>query len=358
MKRIGVLGGSFDPVHTGHLMLAENACAKADLSEVLFMPAHIQPFKQDAHVSPDDERLQMLRFALLDNPRFELTTIELDRGGVSYTIDSLRAIRDGGAGDRIAFILGADMFLNIEKWHMADELLREFDFVVGVRPGYRWDEAQTLAEKLRAAYGARIDLIDNPPIELSSTQIRERLAAGVSIRYLVPENVRRYLMIHAREDAKRFEHTKRVIELAAGMARRFGIERDVPRAMLAALLHDLYKDGSGTAENNIRHGALAAEAAEKEFGVTDPEVLNAIRYHTTGRAGMCLLEKVIFLADTVEQGRTYDGADRLRALCMEDLDRGALTVLTELREYLLQKGYTVTEDTEEAIRDLEERIGQ
>ncbi|MCL2493169.1 MAG: nicotinate-nucleotide adenylyltransferase [Clostridiales bacterium] len=358
MNRIGVLGGSFDPIHIGHLILAENACGQAGLSRVLFMPVHIQPFKQSVHVSPDDERLQMLRFAIMDNPRFGVTTVELDRGGVSYTIDSLRVIRDNAACDRIAFILGTDMFLMIEKWYKADELLREFDLVVGVRPGYRHDEAQALAQKLREAHGARIAFIGNPPVDLSSTQIRERIAAGESIRYLAPENVRRYLLVQAQEDGERFAHTKRVIELAAQMARRFGSESDVLRAMLAALLHDLRKDASGGADNNIRHGALAAEAAQKDFGVTDPDVLNAIRYHTTGRGGMSLLEKVIFLADTVEPGRAYDGIERLRTLCLEDLDRGAYTVLTELREYLRQKGYTVTKDTEEAIMDLEERIGQ
>ena len=358
MKRLGVLGGSFDPVHIGHLMLAENACAQAGLFGVLFMPAHIQPFKQDEHAAPDDERLQMLRFALSDNPRFGVTTVELDRGGVSYTIDSLRQIRDGGPDERIVFILGMDMFLNIEKWHKADELLREFDLVVGVRPGYGQEETQTLAEKLRQAYGTRIDLIDNPPVAISSTGIRERLANEDSVRYLVHENVRRYLLVHEQEDETRFEHTKRVIDLSVKMARRFGADRDVPRAMLAALLHDIRKDSSGDADNNIRHGALAAETAEKEFGVTDPDVLNAIRYHTTGRAGMSLLEKIIFLADTVEPGRTYEGTSRLRALCLEDIDRGACAVLTELREYLLQKGYTVTKDTEEAIKDLEERIGE
>ncbi|MDR1796262.1 MAG: nicotinate-nucleotide adenylyltransferase [Clostridiales Family XIII bacterium] len=370
--RIGVFGGSFDPVHTGHLMLAENARVQAHLARVLFMPTHIQPFKQGKEVSPDDDRLRMLQFALRDNPYFGVSTVEIDRGGVSYTIDSLRMLKEDFQF-RTVFILGTDMFLMIEKWHKADELLREFDLAVGVRPGYRHDEAIALAGKLRAAYGTRIDLIDNPPIELSSTELREALRpyatgapgaeasrgeAKYSLRYLVPEDVRRFLFVRAKEGESRFAHTKRVMDLAAYMATLFG--EDPHRAQIAALLHDYCKlDGGGEAamlENNLAHGPMAAEAARSEFGVTDEDVLSAIRWHTTGRAGMSRLELIIFLADTVEPGRTYDGADRLRALCLEDLEKGGYTVLVELREYLLKKGYTVTSSTEEAIVDLKARI--
>jgi putative nucleotidyltransferase with HDIG domain len=180
------------------------------------------------------------------------------------------------------------------------------------------------------------------------------MTCGKSLRYLVPEDVRRYLLVRAKEKESRFAHTKRVMDLAAEMAARFG--EDPHRATLAALLHDYCKDSAGGVENNIRHGELAAEAARGEFGVTDEDVLNAIRYHTTARAGMSRLELIVFLADTVEPGRTYDSIARLRDECLEDLERGAYTVLVELREYLLKKGYTVTDDTEEAIEDLRARM--
>ncbi|MDR3365285.1 MAG: nicotinate-nucleotide adenylyltransferase [Clostridiales Family XIII bacterium] len=352
-ERVGVFGGTFDPVHTGHLLLAEAARAQAGLSRVLFMPAHIQPFKQDAGISPDDDRLRMLSLAISDNPGFGVTLIEIEQGGVSYTIDSLRALRSSLGGMRLCFIIGTDMFLMIGKWKEADALVREFDFAVGVRPGYLHGEAVAKAEALKQSHGTRVDFVDNPPIRLSSTELRECVKNGGTIRYLVPESVRRYLLVREREGERRFAHTKRVVDLASEMAKRFGA--DAEKAALAALLHDYCKDSGGGAENDVAHGAMAADAARREFGVTDEDVLNAIRYHTTGRAGMSRLELIVFLADTVEPGRTYDRIARLRDTCRDDLEKGALDVLIELKLYLEKKGLAVSEDTEAAIEDLRHR---
>ncbi|MDR1067978.1 MAG: nicotinate (nicotinamide) nucleotide adenylyltransferase [Clostridiales Family XIII bacterium] len=352
--KIGVLGGSFDPVHTGHLLLAENARMQAGLSRVLFMPAYIQPFKRDARVSPDDERTAMLRFALRGNPYFAQTDVELVRGGVSYTIDSLRELRAGAAGelagDRLAFILGTDMFLMMEKWHLAAELLAEFDIIVGVRPGYAGgahEKVERYAAALRERYGANIRLIGSSDMELSSSDIRERLTNGGSLRYLVPEDARRYLLVRAKEDAARWEHTKGVMRFAGELADRYGENRH--KAELAALLHDYCKDSSGGAENNLRHGALAAEAAKAEFGIDDADILNAIRYHTTGRAHMSRLETIVFIADTLAPGRNYAEVDELRKLAETDLNRCALAVLTELEKYVKKSGYKSSRDSREAI---------
>jgi nicotinate-nucleotide adenylyltransferase len=352
MKRTGILGGSFDPVHTGHLILAENARTQADLRRVIFMPASIQPFKQDAEVSSDDERAEMLEFALRGNPHFELTRTELDRGGVSYTIDSLRRLR-AETGDKIAFILGTDMFLMVEKWHKAGDLLREFDLIVGIRPGYRNDEAEAFAAKLRADYGTRVDFVGSSNIELSSTGLRERLAAGGSIRYLVPEDVRRYLLVREKESPSRWEHTKKVMDFAANLANRYG--ENAHKAKIAALFHDYCKDSAGGAANNLAHGALAAEKAASLFGVDDEDVLNAIRYHTTGRAHMSRLEMIIFVADTLAPGRSYAEVDELRALADTNLEDCTLAVLVELERYVAANGFESASDSAEAIAWLELR---
>jgi nicotinate-nucleotide adenylyltransferase len=356
-KRIGVFGGTFDPVHIGHLMLAEEARVRAGLSQVLFMPTHIQPFKQGTEVMPDDDRVRMLRRAVRGNPAFAVTTAEVDRQEVSYTILSLRALKkETEPEEKLAFIVGTDMFLMVEKWYLAEELLREFDFIVGVRPGYRHDEAVRMAAVLRETYGTRVDFVDNAPIALSATEIRGRVARGTSIRYLVPECVRMYLLVREKEGDARFAHTKRVIDLAAEMARRFGADPD--KTYLAALLHDFAKDPAGGVENNLLHGRLAADAARREFGIEDEDVLNAIRFHTTGRGGMSRLELIVFLADTVEPGRTYQSIGRLRETCLDSLEHGAYAVLVELKAYLLEKGFEATQDTEDAIEDLRARIGK
>ena len=352
---IGVLGGTFDPIHVGHLLLAEAARLQAGFSRVLFMPAHIQPFKQGVEMSSDDDRLRMLRLAVADNPYFSVTTIETDKGGISYTIDSLRALREEHCGADIGFIIGTDMFLNIEKWKDADDLIREFGFAVGMRPGYKHDEAVALADRLKKSHGAKITFVDNPPIELSSTEIRERITKGDSVRYRVPESVRRYLLVREKVGTERFEHTKRVMDLAAELAGRFGADKE--KTALAALLHDFSKDPAKGLENDVSHGRMAADAAREEFGVEDEDVLNAICYHTTGRAGMSRLEQIIFLSDTVEPGRTYDSIARLRETCLEDLGQGTKTVLVELKKYLQRKGIAVSPDTEAAIAVLEHEEG-
>ena len=349
-ERIGVFGGTFDPVHIGHLLFAEAARAQAGLLKVVFMPVHIQPFKQDMKISSGDDRVRMLKLAVKNNPYFGVSTIEIDNGGISYTIDSLREFQSQNKDARVCFLLGTDMFLNIEKWKQSDELLREFDLAIGTRPGYKDDEASALAEKLKKTYGTRIDFVDNPPIDLSSTEIRQRVNDGHTIRYRVHEDVRRFLMVMEKEGAERFAHTKRVIDLALEMADRFGVDSE--RAGLAALLHDYRKEPDGGVENDLSHGELAAEAIRSEFGIADEDILNAVRYHTTGRAGMSRLEKIIFLADTVEPGRTYDSIAGLREKCLNDLDNGALTVLTELKIYLEKKGLEVSKDTEAAIAEL------
>ncbi|MDR0853646.1 MAG: nicotinate (nicotinamide) nucleotide adenylyltransferase [Clostridiales Family XIII bacterium] len=379
--RIGVFGGSFDPVHSGHLLVAEEARVGVGLSEVVFVPTFIQPFKQDMVVSPSDDRVRMLRLAIEGNPYFRVSTFEVDRAEVSYTINTLRGLRaeyeggglprfarnDGDGGLRvgarndseavdIAFIVGTDMFLMLEKWYLADELLREFSIILCTRPGYKEIDAAETAAMIRRKYGTNIDIIENTTFDVSSTQIRDRVAIGESIRYLVPESVRQYLLVMAKEDEARFAHTKRVIDMAASMAQRFGVEPE--KARLAALLHDYCKENDGGVENNLMHGRQAADFAIRELGITDEDVINAIAYHTTGRAGMTDLEQIIFLADTVEPGRTYKDIAELRRTSLENLTEGTLTVLESLAEYLVGAKFEVTEDTRDAIVDLRRRLGE
>jgi predicted HD superfamily hydrolase involved in NAD metabolism len=137
------------------------------------------------------------------------------------------------------------------------------------------------------------------------------------------------------------------------MARRFGA--DAYKTEVAALFHDCCKDSSQPG-NNLAHAGLAADLMKDEYGCTDEDVLNAVRYHTTGRAGMSRLELIIFLADTLEPGRTYGGVGELREECLKDLHRGALTVLIELEKYLNKEGLEASKDTKEAIMWLTQSV--
>jgi nicotinate-nucleotide adenylyltransferase len=196
MMRVGVLGGTFDPVHYGHLLLAEDARRAASLDRVLFMPAHIQPFKQDVRVSGDAHRIAMLQLAVEGNDAFGVTEVETSHEDVSYTIDSLRRLRAEYSDSVICFIVGVDMFLSLRKWKEYDALLREFGFVCGRRPGYREDELEAAAAAYREEFGTDIVMADNTLVDISSSEIRSRVAENTEIRYLTPEAVIEYIEDH------------------------------------------------------------------------------------------------------------------------------------------------------------------
>jgi len=197
MGLLGVLGGSFDPVHLGHLSLAADALAQAGLDEVLFMPVHRQPFKLDTDLAEDSHRLAMLQAAITGKPGFRVSDLEIRSGGISYTYLTMRKLR-GGEGEtrETALITGTDSFLKIHTWKNAGELLAENIIIVGSRPGYKEEALRSQAESLRREYGARIRMIENRRLDISATDIRRRVREGLPIGDLVPEAVERYIDSH------------------------------------------------------------------------------------------------------------------------------------------------------------------
>lgn len=194
MKRIGILGGTFDPIHLGHLVLAEQAKEEADLDQVIFMPAMVQPFKMNQEIALGNQRYAMIEMAIKSNPSFQVSSRELDSPNVSYTINTLRACKaDLEETCELFFIMGTDAFLDIEKWYKSKELLTEFSFVVGYRPGYKEEELLECIHHLREVYHTNIIKMNNRKMEISSTDIKYRIKNKKSIRYLVSQEVEEYL---------------------------------------------------------------------------------------------------------------------------------------------------------------------
>lgn len=194
MKKVGIIGGTFDPVHYGHLILAEQSRTEASLDYVIFMPAMVQPFKLNMKSAEGEHRYAMLQEAIAGNPHFSVSRKELDSPEISYTINTLKECRaEFGADTEIYFIIGTDAFLSLEKWYAAEDLLEGFSFVIGTRPGHREEERKALVSRLREQYGTKIVEIHNPEIEISSTDIKSRIREGKSIKYLVPERVEDYI---------------------------------------------------------------------------------------------------------------------------------------------------------------------
>jgi nicotinate-nucleotide adenylyltransferase len=188
-RRIGILGGTFDPPHVGHLWLATLAADAIGLDRVLFMPAAQPPHKSGAQMTSAADRLLMTRLAIAGDEAFELTLIEMERSGPSYTIDSVVELRRLYGDEAELFLLmAADSLAQIDGWRQPDELLDRIEWVVGPRPGAALPERSALEERF-GERAARIHLLDGPSLDVSSTAIRERVAAGHAIRYLVPRGV-------------------------------------------------------------------------------------------------------------------------------------------------------------------------
>jgi nicotinate-nucleotide adenylyltransferase len=189
-KRLGVMGGTFDPIHHGHLVTAEEARAQFNLDEVLFVPTGRPWMKAHDNVSPAEHRYLMTVIATASNPRFNVSRVEVDREGPTYAVDTLRQLRDEqGAGTELFFITGADAMLEIFQWKDTEEVLAQAHFIAATRPGY------DLARFERAAPTSQpnVSVMPIPALAISSTDIRRRVADDQPIRYLVPEGVLTYI---------------------------------------------------------------------------------------------------------------------------------------------------------------------
>lgn len=187
-QRIGILGGTFDPPHVGHLWLATLAADAMGLERVLFMPAAQPPHKQGRVITSAANRLLMTRLAISSESLFELSLIEMERSGPSFTVDSVEELRVLYEGATLFLVMAADSLAQIDGWHEPDRLLSLVEWVVGPRPGIELPDRAALQERFGVA-AERIHLVDGPALDISSSQIRDRVAAGRAIRYLVPRVV-------------------------------------------------------------------------------------------------------------------------------------------------------------------------
>lgn len=187
MKTIGIMGGTFDPIHTGHLIAAEQAREQTGLDEVWFMPTFAPPHKRETPGAVPEDRLAMVRRALEGHPRFTASDLEFHRGGTSFTIDTVEHLSKLYPDCSFHFIIGADMVEYLPHWHRIEDIASIVGFIGLARPGYREDV------ELPPFLEGRLKRVEMPQVDISSTQIRARCAAERSIRYLVPEQVRAYI---------------------------------------------------------------------------------------------------------------------------------------------------------------------
>ena len=342
MMKIGIFGGSFDPVHREHVALAKAAVESLGLDVLFVVPAKAPPHKPYKTLTADEMRLAMCRLAFMDVEKCEVSDYEITRGGTSYTYLTCRYFKQRFENARLFWLVGTDMLRDFPTWKHPESILADATLAVCARAEQSGWEEKAQAEFYQR-FQQNFEIIHYNGADVSATKIRVLAGAGMDITAYTPEKVAAYIrqnglyaLPYATDalnllKAERKEHTLRVAETAVSKAAQLNIPER--QALAAAIFHDCAKHLALTDERlkdfklkaewgevpqSVLHQFTGAYLAEKAFGVADNEVLDAIRYHTSGKEDMSLLGKLIFLADMVEYGRHFDGVERLRALFWEN----------------------------------------
>lgn len=374
IKKLAIMGGTFDPIHMGHLVTAEEVRHEFNVDEVLFVPTGHPPHKSQINMTTCEHRYLMTVLATAANPYFKVSRIEMNREGVTYTIDTIKEIkRIYGEEVDLYFITGADAVHKILEWKKSKELLQLCDFVAVTRPGYNKEELLHKVEELNEQYETNIHFLEVPALAISSSDIRRRLMQMKPIKYLVPQEVENYIKKHdlydypihlteqekkrmfeyvaSRLSPKRYAHTRGVVEIALEYAKLNGL--DYEETFIAALFHDIAKELSNKeilslcqtyhielddyekSHLDLVHGKVGAVILERDWGISKASILDSIKYHTLGRLNMTDLEKVIYLADMTEEGRSsYKGKEEIKRLAQFNLNRAMYKALTSSYNYI------------------------
>lgn len=386
MARIGIYGGSFNPPHLGHILAAQEFQRALKLDLLLFVPAAIPPHKILAPNSPDGAtRMRLLQLAVQDLPFARVDDMELQREGASYTVDTLQALRAKYPRDELFLCVGTDMFLSFDSWYQPKKICSLARIAMAHRTDCDEDELKALAKAFKKKFGAEPILIENEFVEVSSTQVRRLLVLGGAEDFLTPAVLgeiraqglygtgvdRRGLPFEAlkRESLalhkeSRVAHVIGCSETARELALRYGV--DPAEAERAGILHDITKaldgrdqlrlcDKYGIIINDfdrthtkLLHAVTGAAVAERVFGESQP-ICEAIRWHTSGKADMTTLEKIIYIADYMEPNRDFPGVEKLRKLAYTDLDAAMLLGLEMTAEHLKRQGAEMGRHSLEAM---------
>ena len=392
--RIGIYGGSFNPPHIGHIRGAEHAVAALRLDKLLLIPTNTSPGKKNAvRIVTGQQRLEMLQLAAPQDSRFEVSDMELQRGGFSYTHETLQQVRSLYPQAELVLIMGTDMFLSLPDWQYAEEVCTLASIAVLYR-GHK-GEVRSIAQQAEVMQqrGNTIYLIDNPAIPISSTDLRRMLVFQCADAFLDPDvaayihenglyGTNKVLKDLTEEELEqqvvsllkenRVAHVLGCRDTAVALAEKWGA--DVTHAARAALLHDITKALDGPLQLTLceaygiildnfsahnpktLHALTGSLVADRIFGEA-PEIVAAIRSHTTGKADMNMLEKIIYVADYMEPNRDFPGVEKLRELAFTDIDEALKLGLNMTLAMLKEQGKEISPESQEALEFLEKEKG-
>ena len=384
--KIGIFGGTYNPVHLGHIWTARHVRDELGLDKLYMVAAADPPHKPDPKRLDAGTRYRMLDLALDGEKRLFPSDVEIKREGKSFTVDTLSHFKGQYRGAELFLIVGGDMLENFPEWREPGRILSMAKLVTVGRPDSDRD-LDGIARSITERFGGKVILSEYYGPDISSTEVRRRMLEAEPVDRLVPRRVEHYLYENAvyfpEELAairkrlagvikkKRLNHTMLACCEAVKLAERYGA--DTKKARIAALLHDCIKlpnkelleyceenhiDISEEERNNpyLIHSRLGAVLAMEEYGVTDPEVLSAIRNHTLGRVGMSLMDKIIYVADKIEPTREFEGIDEIRETAYEDINRAMLLVMQHSADYTRASGRAVNPSTSSVMEYLRNEI--
>ena len=395
-KKIAVLGGTFNPIHYGHLLIAQSVYLTKQFDEVWLMPAGNPPFKPEDAISSND-RLYMAYLAVRKTSYLKVSALECESAETSYTYKTLERLKTKYPDYEFWWTIGYDNLFSIASWREAGKILQDGQLVIVRRLTDDLENAKEKLVQMQNQYNLKAVLVDNPIIQISSTMIRERIENDEPIDFLLPRKVAAYIQKHGlyrksrqdktvppvaayaklsgkiRKDLRkvltpsRYLHTLGVESAAIELGKRYGINPE--RLAIAALLHDYAKCMSAETKKklcqkyrieitpleeknlDLLHAKLSAHIARDKYGIEDFEILDAIYYHTTGKPAMTDFAKIIYIADAIEPGRgSQDYLEKARKLAKTSLDDTMRYLLSETLNFLQSKDRAMDPLTQEAYQ--------
>lgn len=388
--RLGIYGGTFNPPHIGHIRAAEAAAEQLRLDVLLIVPAGIPPHKALPEETPSaEDRMELVRRSFGALRGVEFTDMEIKKENVSYTVETIGALRKRYPAADVFLVMGSDMFLTLETWKDAPRLLAGVTSAVLSRGSGEDGKIYSYADKLARKFGAGSVVIANEVVNISSTELREMLPRRRGADLIAPpayEYIIQKRLYGAKPDfdwlrerafgmmnPRRIPHAAGCEAEAVRLADFWGSDAEAARE--AAILHDITKhlelddqlhlcrkydtmtDNVEQRDAKLLHAKTGAALAREMFGV-DGAVYNAIMWHTTGRPDMALLEKIIYIADYIEPTRDFEGVNELRSLAYKDIDLAMIMGLKMSIEDMHARGITPHTRTEKALAWLTEHTPQ
>ena len=392
MQRIGIYGGTYNPPHIGHMRAAAHGVKALNLDRLLLVPSSISPHKE----LPEDsatprERLEMLSMSARGIEKAFVSDIELTREGTSYTVDTVEQLARENPEAELILMMGTDMFTSFHNWVEPERILKACALAVFYR-GEKKEKQAVEEQKARLEdMGARVYLVENPVTAISSTDLRRMLVFRCADSFLCPgvgDYIREHGLYHTDEDWKNLsmERLERVViellnpnrvahvlgcrDTAVELAKHWGA--DETDAARAGILHDITKaiDGplqltlcdeygillSKFSQENPKtlHALTGSLVADQIFG-ENAAVVEAIRYHTTGRPNMGLLEKILYIADYIEPCRNFPGVEELRAAAYRNIDEALLMGMEMTIAHVGRQGQQLAQATVDAVRSLRQQ---